>query len=119
MGAKKAKLTKESENSTRTRARNNRRGALRMPLIALVISLAACGGGSSGSGSSTSSATPVGAVTVSGNQFLRDGQPWVPKGVVSVAFNAAPAVRQGLFLTAYNDLTSTELAAMVPVKPVP
>ena len=113
MGAKKAKLTKESENGTRIRARNNRRGALRIPLIALVMSLAACGGGgSSGSGSSTSSATPVGAVTVSGNQFLRDGQPWVPKGVVSVAFNAAPAIRQGLFLTAYNDLSPTELAAM-------
>jgi len=32
--------------------------------------------------------------------------------LVSVAFNAAPSVRQGLFLTAYNDFSPTELEAM-------
>jgi endoglucanase len=114
MPGKKVKLKEKSENSANIHTRGDRIVALRISLIALVVSLAACGGGSSqaGSGSSTGSLSPVGAVTVSGPQFLRDGQPWVPKGLVSVAFNAAPAIRQGLFLTAYNDLTPTELTAM-------
>jgi endoglucanase len=82
----------------------------------LAISAAACGGGSGTSAGTAPSATgpgiAQGAVSVSGKQLVRDGQPWVPKGLVSVAFNAAPSVRAGLFLTAYNDLSPTELAQM-------
>ena len=55
------------------------------------------------------------SITVRGTSFLRDGRPWTPHGVVSVAFNQAPTVRDqqnGLFAEAYRHLNAAELKAM-------
>jgi endoglucanase len=83
---------------------------------ASAVFISACGGGGNstgaGSGPATTTTSAVGAVSVSGRQFLRDGQSWVPKGLVSVAFNATPKTRSGLFLTAYNNMSANELSAM-------
>ena len=57
----------------------------------------------------------IGSVTVRGASFLRNGKPWVPHGVVSVAFNQAPKVREaqsGLFAQAYRHLDAAELEAI-------
>ena len=58
---------------------------------------------------------PPRTITVRGTSFLLDGRPWTPHGVVSVAFNQAPAVREqqnGLFAQAYRHLDAAELQAM-------
>ena len=55
--------------------------------------------------STTSAASKPGFVSVSGTHFLRDGTVWVPHGINVVAFNAAPAVRTGLF----EPLTKTSI----------
>jgi endoglucanase len=93
------------------------RSARRLLLLVLSAGLiVGCGSSSMTSPAPTPTPAPTpgntGDVTVSGAHFMRDGVAWIPHGVVSAAFNAAPAVRAGGFLTAYNDLNSTELAAM-------
>jgi hypothetical protein len=64
------------------------------------------------SGTTPSSTAPTQQVTISGTHFLRDGQVWAPHGLASVAFNASPGTRSGLFGTAFNDFNATEVAAM-------
>ncbi len=65
---------------------------------------------------STNATNPLpgakGVIRVSGTHFLRDGVIWAPHGLNSVAFNAAPSVRTGLFGVAYNEFDASEVAAM-------
>jgi endoglucanase len=72
--------------------------------MVLAVLLAACGGGSCDISNTDQSAQ--GAVTVSGRRFLRDGRPWVPKGLVSVAFNAALSVRSAVETSSANGIRS-------------
>lgn len=68
------------------------------------------------SSTSTPAPTPTqsskGAVTVSGNNLLRDGVVWAPHGVVSIAFVTPPAAQQGILQAAYNNFSTAELTAM-------
>ena len=52
----------------------------------------------------------TGAVTVRGNHLLRDGVPWIPHGVMMVAFVAPPAVQHGVFTGAYAHYSADEMA---------
>ena len=60
----------------------------------------------------TVNTTITGAVSVSGKNLLRDGQPWTPHGFVSIAFVAPPAAQTGAFLNAYTNFSQAELEAM-------
>lgn len=44
-----------------------------------------------------------GAVALDRNTLLRDGRPWVPQGVVQIAFVAPPAAQEGVFKAAYHN----------------
>lgn len=43
-----------------------------------------------------------GAVAVKGGSLTRDGRPWMPRGVVQIAFVAPPAAQKGVFAAAYR-----------------
>ncbi len=92
-----------------------RRKLFKLTLIQAFSTIVACSALLQGYGSevsTTSAASKPGFVTVSGTHFLRDGAVWVPHGINVVAFNAALAVRTGLFGTAYKNFNPTEVAAM-------
>jgi endoglucanase len=100
----------------------------RRPLLAVLVVLGACL--AAGCGASTGAAPPAGpgpapagaappaagpgpgAVSVSGDQLLRDGRPWVARGLVSIAFVAPPSAATGVFAQAYRHVGPAELAAM-------
>jgi endoglucanase len=69
-------------------------------------------GCSSGTTITVTAPQNTGAVSIAGTQFLRNGAVWVPHGLNSVAYNATPSTRNGLFGVAYNDLNASELASM-------
>src|SRR5262249_30323379 len=55
---------------------------------------------------------PAGAITVSGNQLLRDGKPWAPHGLNMIAFVAPPAAQAGVFRAAWQHYDAAELSAL-------
>jgi endoglucanase len=55
---------------------------------------------------------PAGAITVSGNRLLRDGERWAPHGLNMIAFVAPPAAQAGVFRAAYAHYDAAELSAL-------
>ncbi|MDI5971019.1 cellulase family glycosylhydrolase [Streptomyces sp. SL13] len=76
-------------------------------LVVVTTMLAACSAPAKRSGS----ASPAGAVTLVGGHLRRDGRPWVPHGLVSVAFVAPPKAAQGVFATAYRQFRPVQMSA--------
>ena len=63
----------------------------------------------SGTVAPATSASTTG-ITMSGNEFLLNGQPFVPHGFNSIALLNSPSCSQGVTAAAANNFTSTELA---------
>ena len=79
--------------------------ALRSPsLIAgLVGSILLC---------ASANATAEAGVSVQRGQLVRDERPWVPHGVVQIAFVAPPAAQKGVFEEAYRNYSPAAYAEM-------
>jgi len=60
----------------------------------------------------TGSGGGTGKVTISGNELLKDGVQWTPKGLQLNAFVASPAVAAGVYLQAYQHFTLGELSSL-------
>lgn len=63
-------------------------------------STAAAPGGTAPNPAIASCAPPKCAISVSGNQFMRDGKPWIPKGVVVTGFLAPKEYIKGTYAAA-------------------
>src|ERR1700744_110133 len=51
-------------------------------------------------------------VAVRGAQLMKNGRPWVPNGVVQIAFVAPPAAQKSVFLEAYKQYSPNDYVEM-------
>ena len=88
------------QSATRPRAVHNRR--VRVPRLAFLATMVV---------SACATAASAG-VAVRGGQLVKDGQRWVPHGLVQIAFVAPPAAQTGVFAEAYRAYAPADYAEM-------
>ena len=88
-----------SSPSTITAGRRRTSPIRRLALLAAVIASVSAAGASAG-------------VSVRGAQLMRNGRPWVPHGLVQIAFVAPPAAQTGVFAEAYRAYSPADYAEM-------